>query len=75
MEELRDAGPTLDEQTEQRLRLRVVHLERALENQTENAQTWRRMYDEAIRRVAIFHPRLAEITEEDAFRHWETDVR
>lgn len=67
-------GITLAEETEDRLRLRIVHLERLVEQQTENARNWRRMYDEAIRRVAIFHPYLAEITEDDAFRHWEYDV-
>lgn len=68
-------GASWEEETEQRLRWECDRLRGQWEVSVEEAQRWRRMYDEAIRRVAIFHPHLAEITEEDAFRHWEMDVR
>jgi hypothetical protein len=53
--------------------------ERRLRNQLEIAREesirWRTMYEEAVRRLGIFYPYLAQVTEEDAFRHWEYDVR
>jgi len=58
-----------------RQRLEIQHLRRLVDDQTANARTWRAMYDEAIRRLGMFYPLLAEITEEDAFRLWELEVR
>lgn len=74
-------GVSPEEETELRLentilrqRLEINRLKDQLEVTRGDALRYRRMYDQAIRRVAIFHPYLAQVTEEDAFRLWEMDV-